>query len=506
MHRDLDPAAWPEGGLTESPLLAGLLAEGFDGGTSIFGPDDKLDVLLDPADIIQVVDADASQTKVIEEVRRGSNLVVQGPPGTGKSQTITNIIAAAAHDGKSVLFVAEKMAALSVVHHRLVRSGLRDICLELHSRSANKKALAQELGRTLMASAAAVPEVSDVTGLRHNRDELNRVSDLLHEPVGGSSDTPFLAMSEIIGLIGRGAQPPSMPLNGLEKLGLQQRKAALQAIARFVEALKVIGAPEVHPYRGVAEYNLQPTDLSRLVGELEDANTAVTAVSTEAASLATSLGRDAASSLADVRALIVSLEVLASAPEQAKDLVTENIFNKVSQPRLIEALSAGLEWVEPRRTVSYDFGVLNRLNACGKIEVRPYAQLPKELRPVEANTLDDVFMSCVPEAKRKRADSREAMVMSYQNLKAQNAFKVTDGEINRVMSDIRDGAEAYLFDKLPDPEYFEKLSAYQKGEGAKPRAKSLVELPAKVSASTLRKWTSAYSKGGKKALLDRLDR
>lgn len=142
MHRDLDPGTWPVNAFAESDLLRGLLAEGFEEDSPIFGPDDKLDDLLDPAEIIQVIDADASQTKVIEEVRRGASLVVQGPPGTGKSQTITNLIAAAAHDGKSVLFVAEKMAALSVVHDRLVRSGLRDICLELHSRTANKKALA----------------------------------------------------------------------------------------------------------------------------------------------------------------------------------------------------------------------------------------------------------------------------------------------------------------------------------------------------------------------------
>lgn len=34
------------------------------------------------------------------------------PPGTGKSQTITNIIANALYQGKKVLFVAKKMAAL----------------------------------------------------------------------------------------------------------------------------------------------------------------------------------------------------------------------------------------------------------------------------------------------------------------------------------------------------------------------------------------------------------
>jgi len=191
MHRDLDPAHWPDGSLTEHTPLAGLLADGFDGGQSIFGPQDKLDEMLDPADIIQVVDADASQTTAIEEVKRGLNLVVQGPPGTGKSQTITNIIGAAVHDGKTVLFVAEKMAALSVVHQRLVKSGLRDVCLELHSRSANKKALAQELGRTLMASARTVSGGAGIDALRDCRDRLNRIAETLHALLAGGRDTPL---------------------------------------------------------------------------------------------------------------------------------------------------------------------------------------------------------------------------------------------------------------------------------------------------------------------------
>lgn len=355
MHRDLDPAAWPNGGLTENPLLAGLLAQGFDGGQAIFGPDDKLDVLLDPAEIIQVVDADASQTKVIEEVRRGANLVVQGPPGTGKSQTITNLIAAAAHDGKSVLFVAEKMAALSVVHHRLVRAGLRDICLELHSRSANKKALAQELGRTLMASAAAVPGVADAAALRQDRDALNRITDLLHQPLGNSGDTPFRAMSEIIGLIGKGAKPPTIPLGDLDQLGLQQRKTAAQAISRFVDALDVVGAPEEHPFQGARAYDLQPTDISRLEVELGAASAALTSLYEEAARLAKPLLRPAPSSFSDVAALVRALEVLSSVPDGAKSLLTQSLYDHVGQARLIEALTAGNEWAVARREADARF-------------------------------------------------------------------------------------------------------------------------------------------------------
>ena len=118
MQRDLEQAQWPEGGLAADATIRGLMHSGFEPESSPFPDGKRLDNLLPPQDIVQVIDADAPQTKVIEEVRRGKNLVVQGPPGTGKSQTITNVIAAATRDGKTVLFMAEKMAALDVVGKR----------------------------------------------------------------------------------------------------------------------------------------------------------------------------------------------------------------------------------------------------------------------------------------------------------------------------------------------------------------------------------------------------
>src|SRR5229473_3270891 len=72
---------------------------------------------------------------------------------SGKSQTITNIIASAAAEGRTVLFVAEKMAALDVVHRRLRDAGLASLALELHSSKANKRVLLEELKRTRSAAA-----------------------------------------------------------------------------------------------------------------------------------------------------------------------------------------------------------------------------------------------------------------------------------------------------------------------------------------------------------------
>jgi very-short-patch-repair endonuclease len=354
MHRDLDPSTWPDGSLSENELLSGLLAEGFEADTPLFDPQDRLDDHLDPAQIIQVIDADASQTKVIEEVRRGASLVVQGPPGTGKSQTITNIIAAAAHDGKTVLFVAEKMAALSVVHDRLVKAGLKDICLELHSRTANKKALAQELGRTLMASARAMPAASDPGRLRMTRDELNRIAELLHGSLPPHGETPFGAISEIIGFIGKGAPPPSIPLAGLENLNRESRRTAYGAIKQFTAALDAAGALEEHPYRGVKELDLQPTDLHRLANDLRAAAAAIEDLKGQVAHLARLLHRTEPVNLAEVEDLRAGLAMFAEAPAGVAESL-EDLFEHVGTPRLEEALIAGVEWAGARAAAEARF-------------------------------------------------------------------------------------------------------------------------------------------------------
>ncbi len=96
-----------------------------------------------------VVDADSSQNEAVAMAATGKSFVLQGPPGTGKSQTITNIIAECLFQGKKVLFVSEKLAALQVVYEKLRRVGLEEFCLELHSHKSNKKAVIEELNATL---------------------------------------------------------------------------------------------------------------------------------------------------------------------------------------------------------------------------------------------------------------------------------------------------------------------------------------------------------------------
>ncbi|WP_243076574.1 AAA domain-containing protein [Microbacterium sp. SS28] len=92
-----------------------------------------------------VLDADASQSFVVNAALAGRNLVVQGPPGTGKSQTIANVIAALVADGKHVLFVAQKRAAITAVLDRLDGADLSHLLLDLFAADGSRRFIAEQL-------------------------------------------------------------------------------------------------------------------------------------------------------------------------------------------------------------------------------------------------------------------------------------------------------------------------------------------------------------------------
>ncbi|MGH0037129.1 MAG: DUF4011 domain-containing protein [Myxococcota bacterium] len=172
MWHDLDPDRWPNGSLTTKPLVQRVLL-GPKAGDSAPGIRTEPYVQDDPeapsASLRLVRDADSSQfSALVDALNCKDGLVIEGPPGTGKSQTITNLIAAALGEGKSVLFVAEKMAALEVVYRRLEESGLGDFCLQLHGLQTGKKELLDSIAKRMNHS------VKRPSGLRKKRKLLEQ--------------------------------------------------------------------------------------------------------------------------------------------------------------------------------------------------------------------------------------------------------------------------------------------------------------------------------------------
>ena len=170
--------------LAENAVVASLIEnrdkEGF--------ADEKIDARIidkesSPMDFAIPLDVDSSQMEAIVESGRCRTFILHGPPGTGKSQTITNMIANALYQGRRVLFVAEKMAALTVVQSRLEKIGLAPFCLELHSNKATKKHFLEQMEQVLNIARIKEPEeyASMAAELYAERRNLISYMEALHQ-------------------------------------------------------------------------------------------------------------------------------------------------------------------------------------------------------------------------------------------------------------------------------------------------------------------------------------
>ncbi|MBB3038244.1 DUF4011 domain-containing protein [Hoyosella altamirensis] len=144
MWRDLVDH-WPQ--FMQNPVVRHLVERPGDAFADPAGH--PSDVTVDEAAMPLPIPADGSQLRAIELATRGHSFVLEGPPGTGKSQTIANLIAHAVQHGKSILFVAEKQAALDVVKRRLDAAGLEDFYLDLHGRQQSLPAIRKQLHSAL---------------------------------------------------------------------------------------------------------------------------------------------------------------------------------------------------------------------------------------------------------------------------------------------------------------------------------------------------------------------
>lgn len=198
--------------LTQNRVVSHLVNEA---GTMIANPwpdirPEELDDRFRPREVLCPRSADSSQLAAVMAAAAGHDFILEGPPGTGKSQTITNIIAHCLAVGKRVLFVAEKRAALDVVHRRLREDGLEPFCLELHSNKTGKTEVLAQFDRTLNHAGECLPEEWEqrTAELERLRTSLNAYTRALHRrmPCGLSAwhcldyllprkDEPVVALS-----------------------------------------------------------------------------------------------------------------------------------------------------------------------------------------------------------------------------------------------------------------------------------------------------------------------
>ena len=287
---------------------------GREGDRVIGLPDDVRRLDLDrefaPEATAQVVDADSSQLRAIAGVARGYDLVLEGPPGTGKSQTITNLIAQALGAGKSVLFVAEKMAALDVVHSRLVKAGLGEFCLELHSTKASKRTVMRSLAAAIDASLEPVTVGLQAGGALPNvRTTLNDYVRALHTPHGTLAMTPFDAYGALAPVRGADPSAAEVAAKNVPRVRYVRRVAdvsrealdtTVRELRELAAAARGVGDTARHPWRDAAKTFYTEDDVATVRELAAELATRIADVRRQAADVERAFGLSPMQTAADV--------------------------------------------------------------------------------------------------------------------------------------------------------------------------------------------------------------
>ena len=221
----------------------------------------QIDKEVEPSNYAIPLDVDSSQMESVIESGEGKSFILHGPPGTGKSQTITNMIANALFKGKRVLFVAEKMAALSVVQKRLAKVGLDPFCLEMHSNKATKSHFLSQLQQAIDVVHIKSPEEFEKISkeLFERRQSLIGYMEALHRP-HDSGLSLYDCITNFLSVSGEEIQIDEEVVASLDKDRLYKIR---ELVTDLDTVMKITGHPQEHPLRHFKPKTLDATEQIR---------------------------------------------------------------------------------------------------------------------------------------------------------------------------------------------------------------------------------------------------
>ena len=346
MYLDLDSARWPKGAsIIDHPVvtrfLLGCEQGAEDGLAGDFGFSEEH--LIDEIDDIHVnypliADADSSQHSALIDAVDGKNLVIEGPPGTGKSQTITNLIAVAMAQGKKVLFVAEKLAALEVVRSRLDDKRLGEFCLELHSHKSQKRQVLDEVGERLKkrGSYRKPKDIGiDIARYEELKTVLKTHAEKINRPWKNTSKTLheiFMAATRYRNAIGINPEmihPEGYDGSNYDVATQRRREDQVEIFGKVYQAvaaqLEGSSALHEHPWCGVRNVDLQMFDLDRVKELLGTWQAALQHLNAEKEKIAQTIGCDSADVAGTLEELTNFLGELEYIPALQGDEVLEKL-------------------------------------------------------------------------------------------------------------------------------------------------------------------------------------
>lgn len=205
--------------------------------------------LSDEVDVTLPMPADGSQLQAVKSATAGKTLVLEGPPGSGKSQTITNMIVDGLVNGRKILFVAEKQAALNVVADRLRRVGLEDMVLQIYGKDQSVNSVRSQIKRALTLSAQTNSEALTVLQdtLWDQIEQLAEYPQLLHH----EDETKESVWTRYQRLLGLEQSFPSDSLWSAEDIPAQgplmnmAQRDLLEAVRELIRANRRLGGPHL---------------------------------------------------------------------------------------------------------------------------------------------------------------------------------------------------------------------------------------------------------------------
>jgi hypothetical protein len=270
LYLDADPNNWALKSDSDLALANAIMCggESAGSGTSLYASEYKIDEEPFAKKIPLIVDADSSQHSALFDILQGKSVVIEGPPGTGKSQTITNAIAAAMHQGKSVLFVAEKLAALEVVQSKLEAVGLGDFCLAIHSDDASPRLVIDSLRQRMDRQFPAPPQIDfQRQQLEAGQKQLNEYLRLQQATIGPHRETLNELQWKVVAA--RDAKVPSLVEPGIvPEPTASEFDANRLELKTFQAMLQELKGPKQSPWWGFLTDRVPPNEQEAVLATL----------------------------------------------------------------------------------------------------------------------------------------------------------------------------------------------------------------------------------------------
>ncbi len=357
-----------------------------------------IDRVEEPGDFAIPMDVDSSQMEAVIDSGKGQSFILYGPPGTGKSQTITNMIANALYHDKRVLFVAEKMAALSVVQKRLKKVGLEPFCLEMHSNKATKTHLLDQLDMALNVTHYQKPEEFAVASkeLFEQRKKLIGYMDALHRKHANGLSL-YDCITRYIDIDGDEVQ---LPADQVGRLNAQTVAAMAEGVAGLDTVFAITGHPSASPLRGLTVRQVSGEAAAKLEQTLKALQTALPQAKDAASGFATQYALDVPQTVGGVRSLAALIDrwlALLGRDRRNRQLhqqiagqYTENIFSRNVAQMKQAWKEVEDKWFLPRFFARRSFvGDLKQFNPYVKKESVPELIANLEKYEAEGTAVDE---------------------------------------------------------------------------------------------------------------------